>query len=71
MITYDFFELQDVNSTREASAKIEAATLGEAKEKAEAERTFQGTVLVLAYENGHVVSRRIDGAWWDTDEVSD
>lgn len=65
MSTYYITEKQGLNSQR-TSVQIEAGTLAEAKRQASRMQMFEGTVMVIAAENGAELAHKTNGKWVDT-----
>ena len=61
---YIITELQNAQSSRKGQT-IEAANLTAAKRKASGLQMFKGTVMLIAAENGAILSRKQDGRWID------
>lgn len=62
MKTWIIYELQDAQSTREAS-RAYSGTLESAKRKATRDQFFQGSVLKIFGENGAEVAIKEKGKW--------
>jgi len=61
--TYLIYEKQHVNSYCEPSYEKEFESLDEAKRFAVETQLFQGTALVIEYENGFEICYREGGKW--------
>lgn len=65
---YLLYELQNEMSNRSVSEVIVSKNLADAKRKASRAQFFEGTVLVLTYDSGFVVSTKIGKLWRDEND---